>query len=165
MNKGTLIFVVMLALAPFASANAQEILETHRTNPAGNCDGARPVDRDALRNRPLALVNEYGSSVSYITCAFTTDTLSLGNAGFGSRFTNLSMQTVTVNCTGVVGEEGAVEYYPKSLMLGPLADGVLEWDGTDTGGLLFDQRVSFSCALPPQVGANDNWVTVVLSIL
>lgn len=165
MKAKSLVLVTALTLVPAASAYAVEILETNRTNPAGNCDGARPVDRDSLRIRPLALVNEYGASVSYITCAFTSNDPSLGNAGFGSRFTNLSMQTVTVNCTGVVGEEGAPEYYPKSLILGPLADGSLEWDGSDTGGLLFDQRVSISCALPPQVSANDNWVTIVLSIL
>lgn len=165
MRTGTLILATALALAPLASANAVEILETKRTNPAGNCDGARPVDRDALRNRPLALVNEYGTSIAYSTCAFTTNDPSLGVAAFGSNFTNLSGQTVTINCTGVLGEEGSPAYYPKSLVLGPMESGSLAWDGDDNAGLLFGHRLSLSCALPPQAGMTDNWVTVLLSLL
>lgn len=166
--KKALFLATALAMAPVTSVSAIEVLETKRTNPSGNCDGARPVDRDALRIRPLALVNEYSNNIAFATCAFLTNDPSvlggvLGISTFGTNFTNLSNATVTVTCTGVIGEEGSPVYEVKSVEIGPMSDGTLAWNSAT--GLLFSQRLSFSCALPPQVGLTDNWVTTVLSIL
>jgi hypothetical protein len=162
-----LLLLAMMASVPLAPAHALDVLETQRSNPTGNCEGSRPSDRDALRHRPLALVNEYSLDPApvFITCAFSSPDEALGISVFGSRFTNLSNATVTVNCTGVVGEEGSPRYYPKALTLAPLASGSLSWSGNDNGNLLFGDRLSLSCTLPADVAANDNFVGYLLSIL
>lgn len=165
MKMNSLLLAMALAMVPWTTASAIDVLEVNRSNPSGNCNGARPVDREKLRNRPLALVNEYGNEVAYATCAFTTSDGAIGLVNFGTRFTNLSNQTATVDCTGVVGEEGDVMYYTKSVVLGPLATSEIVWTGSGPGGLFFSKRVSLSCALPPMVGMNDNKVSLLVSIL
>lgn len=164
MKIASLVLATLL-VSPNASAQLLEVLETNRTNSTNNCEGARPSDRNALRHRPLAVVNEYGAEPVFVTCAFTVNDALLGISAYGMRFTNLSSQPQTVSCTGVVGEEGSPRYYTKSLALGPLASGSLVWSGNDNGNLLFGDRLSLSCLVPPQVGLNDNWVTALLPIL
>ena len=157
---------LLLALAPCASALAVDVFETNRTNPSGNCDGAMPVYDAMLRNRPLSLVNELGSTMAYTTCAYTTSDPSLGPSEFGTRLTNMSTTTVTLNCTVVFGQECLATWYPKSIILAPATSGFLIWTrAADNGGVVFDKRVSLSCALPPKVALNENWVTVLVSVL
>lgn len=159
------VLLAALAVAPDASAQILGVLETHRTNSPANCAGARPSDRAALRMRPLAVVNEYGTESVYVTCSFGSPDGLLGIEMFGARFTNLSPEPKTVTCTGVVGEEGTPRYYVKSLNLGPLASASLNFTGNDNNDLLFGDRLSVSCLVPTQVGINDNWVSVLLPLL
>jgi hypothetical protein len=159
------LLLAAVLVAPSASAQVLGVVETSRTNSAGNCHGARPIDREALRFRPLAVVNEYGTASAFVTCAFTSTDNLLGISAFGVAFTNLGTSPQTVSCTGVVGEEGSPRYYTKALTLAPQGSGTLAWSGNDNGNLLFGDRLSVSCLVPPQVGLNDNFVTALLPLL
>jgi hypothetical protein len=146
-------------------ADAVDVLSTNGTGPVGNCQAALPAYEGQTRKRPLAVVNE-SNSTAFVTCAFTSEEVSLNVVSFGTRLSNISVVPVTVNCTGVVGEElEDAEYIVKSLTLAPQTDGNLTWTSADHGGLLFAKSVAISCALPPFVGLNRNRVTTLLSIL
>lgn len=171
--KGLLMKIIASALSTmllatvFApTAQALNVLSTTGTGPAGNCAPAFPPGGlTALRQRPLATINE-GPAIEYVTCAFTTEEISLGVVDFNTRITNLSDVTAVVNCTAVVGEESlGPEYFVKSITVAPMTSGTLAWTGSDNGGLLFSKSVAISCALPTFVGVNRNRVTVLLSIL
>lgn len=154
-----------LAIGLSQQAHALDVLATNGTGPVGNCQAALPAFEGQTRKRPLALVNE-SDSVAFVTCAYTTEEVSLNVMGFNTRATNLSDVSATLSCTAVVGDEAEdASYIVKSLVLAPGADGVLAWGTADNGGLLFAKSVAISCALPPLVGLNRNRVTTLLSIL
>lgn len=164
MKAMSVLFAAALIGAPDASAQVLNLIETNRANSAANCQGARPVDREALRVRPLAGFNEYAGDSVFVTCSYASNDALLGIDGFGIRFTNLSTESRTVTCTGVVGEEGTPRYYTKAITLGPLATGQVAFSGNDNNDLMFGDRLSLSCLVPPQVGLNDNWVSSVLPL-
>lgn len=146
-------------------ADAVDVLSTNGTGPVGNCQAALPAYEGQTRKRPLAVINE-SNSTAFVTCAFTSEEVSLNVVSFGTRLSNISTVPVTVNCTGVIGEElENAEYIVKSLTLGAQTDGDLTWTSADHGGLPFAKSVAISCALPPWVGLNRNRVTTLLSIL
>jgi len=156
---------MLLAVVASPSAQALDLLSTTGTGPVGNCQPATPSQITQIRRRPLAVINE-GSQIEFATCAFETEEVSLNVVGFNTRLTNLSEVTVTVNCSGVVGDEAAnAQYFPKTLVLAPGASGTLSWSAADNGGLLFTKSVALSCALPPFVGLNRNRITTLISIL
>jgi hypothetical protein len=147
------------------SADAVDVLSTNGTGPVGNCQAALPAYEGQTRKRPLAVVNE-GSGTAFVTCAFTSEEVSLNVVSFGTRLSNLSAVSATVNCTAVIGEElENAEYIVKSITLAPHDDGDLTWTSADNEGLLFDQSIAISCALPSFVGLNRNRATTLLSIL
>lgn len=146
-------------------AQALDILSTNGTGPVGNCQAALPAYEGQTRKRPLAVVNESGST-AFVTCAFTTEEVSINVQSFRTRVSNLSGVPATVTCTAVVGDElEDADYIAKSIELAPGSDGELSWGTADNGGLLFAKSIAVSCALPPFTGLNRNRVTTLLSIL
>ncbi len=88
-----------------------------------HCQPAIPSGNTSVRKRPLAVINE-GTGNEFVTCAFTTEEVSINVVGFGTRLSNVSAVPATVNCTAVVGEElENAEYFVKSITLAPGADG------------------------------------------
>jgi len=167
MNKTHwLLPLIPLALAAASTpARAVDLLSTNGTGPVGNCQAALPAYEGMTRKRPLALVNE-GEDVSFVTCALTTEEVSLNVNHFSTRVSNLGDEAVTVSCTAVVGDElDSTRYIVKTLTLPPGGEDTLAWGLADNGGLLFNKSIALSCALPPMVGLNRNRVTTLLSIL
>lgn len=155
--------VLAIGLSP--QAEALDVLSTNGTGPVGNCQAALPAFEGQTRKRPLAVVNE-SSSTAFVTCAFTTEEVSLNVTGFSTRVSNISDVSATINCTAVVGDElEDADYIAKSITLAPGADGTLSWDTLDNGGLLFAKSVALSCALAPFTGLNRNRITTLISIL
>lgn len=155
-----------LAIGLFSpQAQALDVLGTNGTGPVGNCQAALPAYEGQTRKRPLAVVNE-SPNTAFVTCAFTTEEISIAVQSFGTRVGNLSDASATVTCTGVIGDElEDADYIVKSITLAPGAGGDLIWTSADYGGLLFARSVAISCALPPFTGLNRNRVTTLLSIL
>lgn len=154
----------VLAFAAIPQAQAVGLLETRATNAPGNCQAALPAYEGQIRKRPLAIFNE-GTESAFITCAFTTSQLALGIKGYTARMTNLGTVPVAVTCTGVNGEEGSATYFTKTLNINPGASTVLSYDNIlDNLAILFTNRLSVSCNIPPMVGMNNNSVTSVLSL-
>lgn len=146
------------------SADAVDVLSTNGTGPVGNCQAALPAYEGQTRKRPLALVNE-SNATAFVTCAFTSEEMSLSVVSFGTRLSNISAVPATVHCTAVIGEElQNAEYIVKSLTLAPQSDDNLTWTSADNDGLLFAKSVAISCALPSFVGLNRNRVTTLLSV-
>ncbi len=155
----------LIALAASPQARAVGLLETRATNAAGNCQAALPAFEGLIRKRPLAVVNE-GDVTAFVTCAFTTSQLALGISGYQARLTNIGTTPQTVNCTGVTGEESNATYFTKTMVLSPGTSQIMSYTNIlDNLGVLFTNRLSFSCSLPPLVGLNNNSVTSVLSII
>jgi len=156
---------MLLAMVASPPAKGLDLLSTSGSGPAGNCQPSIPSGNTAVRKRPLAVINE-GTGSEFVTCAFTTEEVSINVVGFGTRISNISAVPATVNCTAVVGEElENAQYFVKSITLAPGAAGQLTWGTGDTGGLLFAKSVALSCILPPFVGVNRNRITTLLSIL
>lgn len=144
---------------------ALDVLSTSGSGPAGNCQPALPVYEGLVRKRPLAVVNE-GTENAYVTCALTTEEVSLNVQSFGTRVSNGSDAALTVSCTAVVGDELATtSYIPKSIDLAPGAAGNLTWSGADAGGLLSSKSIAMSCLLPPGAALNRNRVSTLLSLI
>lgn len=166
MNTASKWMLGALAIGLFSpQAEALDVLGTNGTGPVGNCQAALPAYEGQTRKRPLAVINE-SDSTAYVTCAFTTEEISIAVQSFSTRVSNLSDIPATVNCTGVIGDElEDADYIVKSITLAPGADGTLSWGVADNGGLLFAKSVAISCALPSFTGLNRNRVTTLLSIL
>jgi hypothetical protein len=165
MKNGLKWTFAVLALGLCSQASALDLLSTNGTGAVGNCQAAMPAYEGNVRKRPLSLVNE-SEATSYVTCALTTEEVSLNVTGFSTRLSNISSQPRTVSCTAVVGDElEGASYIVKSITLAPHADGTLAWGTGDNNGLLFSKSVALSCALPPWVGLNRNRVTTLLSII
>lgn len=164
MNITSKCMLGVLAIALSPQAEALDTLGTNGTGPVGNCQAALPAFEGQTRKRPLSLINE-GSSSVFVTCAFTTEEVSINVQGFNTRVSNLSDVSATINCTAVVGEElEDADYIAKSITLVPGASGTLSWDTLDNGGLLFDKSVAISCSLPSFTGLNRNRITTLLSL-
>jgi hypothetical protein len=162
-SKWTLGVLAVGLLSP--QAGAVDLLSTNGTGPVGNCQAALPAYEGQTRKRPLAVINE-SPNTAFVTCAFTTEEVSINVQSFSTRVSNLSDVPATVNCTGVIGDElEDADYIAKSITLAPGADGTLSWGTADNGGLLFAKSVAISCALPSFTGLNRNRVTTLLSIL
>ena len=156
-------FLVLVSAA--RPADAVGILSTNGTGPVGNCQAALPAYEGQTRKRPLALVNE-GAATAFVTCAMTTEEVSINVNSFTTEISNLGATDATVTCTAVVGDElGSARYIVKSLSLAPATEGELSWGLSDNGGLLFNKSIALSCALPPMVGLNRNRVTTLLSLI
>lgn len=154
-----------IALGMSSPVEALDVLSTSGTGPVGNCQPARPVYETLLRKRPLSYENE-GDSVAFVTCALTTEEVSLNVQSFSTRVSNRSAQPQTVTCTAVVGDELATaSYIPKSVTLQPGTSGNITWSGADAGGLLTSRSIAMSCYLPPMTGLNRNRVTTLLSLI
>lgn len=155
--------VLAIGLSP--QADALDVLRTNGTGPVGNCQAALPAFEGQTRKRPLAVVNE-STGTAFVTCAFTTEEVSLNVQGFSTRVSNLSSVEATINCTAVVGDElQDVDYIAKSITLAPGADGTLSWNTLDNSGVLFVKSVALSCALPSFTGLNRNRITTLISLL
>jgi hypothetical protein len=157
---------VLLAAAP--SSQAIDLLATDGSGPVGNCQPALPAYEGQIRKRPLAMVNE-STTPAFVTCAITTNEVSLNIQSFSTRVTNQGATPATVTCTAVVGDEtdaGGAQYVPRTIELAAGARGVLNWTGADTGGVLLNaDSIALSCQLPPGVALNRNRITTLLSIL
>lgn len=146
-------------------AAALDLLATNGSGAVGNCQAALPAFEGLTRKRPLALVNESESS-AFVTCAYTTEEVSINVNSFDTRVSNLSAVPATVSCTAVIGDElASANYITKTLTLAPGAGGTLSWGTADNGGLLFAKSVALSCNLPPFTGLNRNRITALLSLL
>lgn len=146
-------------------ANALDLLSTNGTGPVGNCQAALPTYEGRIRKRPLAVVNESDTN-AYVTCALTSEEVSLNVQSFSTRLSNGSDAPVAVTCTAVVGDELATaSYIPKTLTLAPGTAGNLTWSGADVGGLLTSKSIAISCNLPPLAALNRNRVTTLLSLI
>ncbi|MGY1458780.1 hypothetical protein ACW5F0_09050 [Luteimonas sp. A534] len=146
-------------------ADALDVLSTQGTGAAGNCQAALPAYEGVIRKRPLALANE-GDTAAFVTCALTTEEVSLNVQSFRTDVRNLSNVPVTISCTAVIGEDaGSADYVVKSINLAPLASGTLSWTGLDAGGLVLADSVALSCNLPPLTALNRNRITTLLSLI
>jgi hypothetical protein len=166
MNTASKWMLGALAVGLFSpQAKAIDLLSTNGTGPVGNCMPALPQYDAQTRKRPLSFINEGVGNV-YVTCAFTTEEVSINVNSFTTRVTNISDAPATVSCTAVIGDElEDASYIAKSITLPAGTDGDLSWGTADNGGLLFSKSVAISCALPPWTGLNRNRITTVLSIL
>jgi len=165
MNIASKCVLGVLAIGLSPQVKALDVLSTNGTGPVGNCLPALPAYDQQTRKRPLSFINEGVGNV-FVTCAFTTEEVSLNVTGFSTRVSNLSGASATVNCTAVVGDElEDADYIAKSITLAPGSEGELSWGTLDNGGLLFAKSVAISCALPPFTGLNRNRITTLLSIL
>lgn len=162
----TIVMAAGTALLAFSlQADALDVLSTNGTGPVGNCQAALPTYEGLIRKRPLAVINE-GTSAAYVTCALTSEEVSLNVQSFSTRVSNRSDVPVTVTCTAVVGDElASADYIPKSITLAPEANGTLAWGTADNGGLLFAKSIAMSCQLPPGAGLNRNRITTLLSLI
>lgn len=159
------IATTVVALAMMPDARAVGLLETRATNSVGNCQAALPAFEGQIRKRPLAVANE-GTTGAFVTCAFTTSQLALGIKGYEARMTNFGTVPQNISCTGVTGEENNATYFTKSMTVNPGQSQLLSYSNIlDNLGVLFNNRLSFSCNLPPGVGLNNNSVTSVLSLI
>lgn len=155
--------VTLFALS--LQAGAVDLLSTNGTGPVGNCQAALPTYEGNIRKRPLAITNE-GSGAAFVTCALTTEEVSLNVQSFATRISNLSAAPATVSCTAVVGDElEGADYIAKSATLAPNSSGTLTWNTADNDGLLFAKSVAISCNLPPLTGLNRNRITTLLSLI
>jgi len=146
-------------------ANALDLLSTQGSGAAGNCQAALPAYEGQIRKRPLALANE-GDAPAFVTCALTTEEVSINLQSFRTGVRNLSNEPATVSCTAVVGEDdGNAAYVVKSIELAPLASGALTWNGGDVGGVFLAKSVALSCTLPPLTALNRNRITTLLSLI
>lgn len=165
MKTMTTVFAGALLLAASQGADALDVLSTNGTGPVGNCQAAMPAYEGMIRKRPLAVVNE-GEDQVFVTCALTSEEVSLNLQGFSTRLSNGSGVAATVTCTAVVGDELATaSYIPKSITLAPGSAGNLTWTGADAGGLFTSRSVALSCNLPPWVALNRNRLTTLVSLL
>lgn len=154
-----------LAFGMSCPAEALDVLSTSGTGPVGNCQPSRPVYESLLHKRPLAYENE-GDRGAFVTCALTTEEVSLNVQSFGTRVSNLSTEPQTVTCTAVVGDElASASYIPKSVTLQPGTAGNITWSGADVGGLLTSKSIAMNCYLPPMTALNRNRVTTLLSLI
>lgn len=157
--SGTVLFALSL------QAGAIDVLSTSGTGPVGNCQAALPTYEGNIRKRPLAITNE-GTGPAFVTCALTTEEVSLNVQSFATRISNLSAAPATITCTAVVGDElEGADYIAKSATLAPESTGTLTWNTADNGGLLFAKSVAISCNLPPWTGLNRNRITTLLSLI
>jgi len=146
-------------------AEALDLLSTEGTGAVGNCQAAMPAYEGQIRKRPLALVNE-SDQPAFVTCALTTEEVSLNVQSFRTTVRNQSNVPVTITCTAVVGEDTtSAEYVVKSIDLAPLGSGTLSWTGLDAGGLVLADSVALSCKLPPLTALNRNRITTLLSLI
>ena len=128
---------------------ALDVLSTSGSGPAGNCQPALPVYEGLVRKRPLAVVNE-GAENAYVTCALTTEEVSLNVQSFGTRVSNGSDAALTVSCTAVVGDELATtSYIPKSIDLAPGAAGQPDLVRRRCRRPAQSKSIAMSCLLPP----------------
>ena len=149
----------------FTAGEALDVLATNGTAPVGNCLPALPAYDTQTRKRPLSFINEETGNV-FVTCAFTTEEVSINVSSFTTRVTNISNVPATVTCTAVIGDElEDADYIAKSITLPAGTDGDLSWGTADNGGLLFAKSVAISCVLPSFTGLNRNRITTLLSIL
>lgn len=167
--KGAIPFALTLAVAAITtatSANALDLLATSGTGPTGNCQAALPAYEGNIRKRPLAIVNESGAD-AFVTCALTSEEVSLNVANFWTRVSNSGTTPATVTCTAVVGDELQTPVYvPKSVTIAPGTYQTLNWNSLDYASvLLLTKSVAFSCNLPPNTALNRNSITALLSII
>lgn len=155
----------VFALGMPYQAEALDLLSTNGTGPVGNCQAALPTYEGRIRKRPLAVVNESDTN-AYVTCALTSEEVSLNVQSFSTRLSNGSDVSATISCTAVVGDELATaSYIPKNITLAPGTAGNLTWTGADAGGLLTSKSIALSCNLPPFTALNRNRLTTLLSVI
>lgn len=163
--KTLTVFAGAALLLASTQVDALDVLSTQGSGAAGNCQAALPSYEGQIRKRPLALANE-GDAAAFVTCALTTEEVSLNVQGFSTDVRNLSNVPVTLSCTAVVGEDaGSADYVVKSIELGPQASGTLSWTGLDAGGVVLADSVALSCNLPPLTALNRNRITTLLSLI
>lgn len=164
--KGVILAVAgTLAIGMSSPAGALDVLSTTGTGPVGNCQPARPVYESLLRKRPLSYENE-GDRAAFVTCAMTTEEVSLNVQSFSTRVSNLSTAPQTVSCTAVIGDElDGADYIHRSVTLAPGSAGNITWSAAEAGGLFTSKSIAISCLLPPMTGLNRNRVTTLLSLI
>ena len=162
---------VLLAAGTGAfSANASAVTSQREkmANATAICQPALPAFEGVIRKRPLGVQNE-GSTGSFVTCSFVSDSGFGGNAGtegFALWFTNNSTASVTVSCTGVIGKRSSATYLVKSITLNAGASNSISWQAADNGGVNFtaSDPLNASCQLQPGIGINDTYVWYTVDV-
>lgn len=136
--------------------------------PTNYCQAALPAFEGLIRKRPLAVQNE-GAATAFITCSYPSGE----GRGIGGSvttrvwqfFLNNSGGDITINCTGVSGNDGATspQFIVKSLVVAPGdTSSQISWFASDFAGApaVFPSQGQFStsCAIPPGGGLRQAYV-------
>lgn len=135
--------------------------------PTNYCQAALPVFEGLIRKRPLAVQNE-GSSTAFITCSYPSGE-GRNSGSVTTRvwqyFLNNTGANITINCTGVSGDDGlsSPQFIVKSLVVPPGSTGAqISWFAADFAGApsVFPSQGQFStsCAIPPGGGLRQAYI-------
>lgn len=141
---------VVVAAGLAAPAHAATIERIYQQNAASTCQGALPAFAGTLRARPLGVGNE-GAAPTFLTCSFTREgPFDQPVTRVSLHFTNNADAAVTINCTGVFGQQrDETVYLPKSVVVEPGEFGNIAWSAVDNDGNDLPGPGNSSCSLPP----------------
>lgn len=155
----TIIFTAILLASSPAFATGSTYVQAQ--NAAGPCKPALPIYDTNIRARPLAFQNESTTGVSaFANCMLSWQKNSYGVESYRVLVKNLRPSgSVTVNCTGVVGQEGAASYKVKSVTLAAGASGWVTFNGADFNlPSEFKRNPNVQCLLPNLTGITETEV-------
>lgn len=156
----TTALIAVAALAGTAQATGSAYVVAQ--NASGPCKPALPLYDTNIRARPLAFQNESTTNQSaFANCMFSWQKNSYGVESYRVLIRNLRTTgaAVTVNCTGVAGQENTASYRVKSVSVAPGASAWVSFNGADFNlPAEFKRNPNVQCLLPNLVGITETEV-------
>lgn len=158
LNKPLLVPILVCLMAIVPEPSAAGVWRNNVSSAVGQCQGALPIHDNALRKRPLEILNESGGLV-FVSCAFELDTLgSIEEAEMSWVVFNEQDVAVDIACTAVFGAPRANPgplYITQTKRVGPRSFAGFTREGIEGRRFpdeFFLPPMSISCALPANTG-------------